>query len=345
MRTWARAAVGGLAALALAACGGEEQPTLNVYSARHYDSDDAFYAAFEAATGARVRRIEADGDLLIEKVRAEGVASPADVLITVDVGRLQRAEEAGLFQPVRSAALEAAIPAHLRHPDGYWFAFAKRARVIVYREGAIERAAVDSYEELADPALAGRLCVRSSSNIYNVSLLSALIARWGPERAGAWARGVKNNFARLPTGGDTDQIAAVAAGECDVAIVNHYYYARMAAGTDPERAAAARVTLVWPDQDGPDGPGVGAHVNISGAGVAANAPHPELAQRFLEFMLEPAQQEILSAGSFEYPILAEAGHPQGLDALGVFREEQINVSAIGARQAEAARIFDAVGWP
>jgi iron(III) transport system substrate-binding protein len=336
----ARRAVAGLALLVLAACGGEEQPTLNVYSARHYDSDDAFYAAFEAATGARVRRIEAEGDLLIEKVRAEGQASPADVLITVDLGRLQRAEEAGLFQPIRSEALEAAIPSHLRHPEGYWFAFAKRARVIVYREGAIDPAAVDSYEELADPALAGRLCVRSSSNIYNVSLLSALIARWGPERAEAWARGVKNNFARLPTGGDTDQIAAVSAGECDVAIVNHYYYARMASGTESERAATANVRLIWPDQDG-----AGAHVNISGAGVAANAPHPELARRFLEFMLEPAQQAILSSGSFEYPILAEAAHPASLDALGVFREEEINVSEIGARQTEAARMFDAVGWP
>jgi iron(III) transport system substrate-binding protein len=345
MRLWVGLAAGGLAALALAGCGGEQQAVLNVYSARHYDSDDAFYAAFEAATGARVRRIEADGDLLIEKIRAEGAASPADVVITVDLGRLQRAEEAGLFQPIHSGPLEAAIPAHLRHPEGYWFAFAKRARVIVYREGAIDPQSVDTYEELADPALAGRICVRSSSNIYNVSLLSALIARWGPERAEAWAREVRNNFARLPTGGDTDQIAAVSAGECDVAIVNHYYYARMASGTEVERAATANVKLIWPDQDGPDGQGAGAHVNISGAGVAANAPNPALAQRFLEFMLEPAQQEILSAGSYEYPILAEAAHPEGLDALGVFREEEINVSEIGARQAEASRIFDAVGWP
>jgi iron(III) transport system substrate-binding protein len=331
-----------LAAIALSACGEPraETATLNVYSARHYDSDDAFYAAFEAATGARVRRIEADGDLLIEKVRAEGEASPADVVITVDVGRLQRAEEAGLFQPIRSAALESAIPAHLRHPDGYWFAFAKRARVIVYRDGAVDPARIDSYEELADPALAGRICVRSSSNIYNVSLLSALIARWGPERAEAWARGVRNNFARLPTGGDTDQIAAVAAGECDVAVVNHYYFARMLEGAPEQRATAALVKLIWPDQDG-----AGAHVNISGAGVAANAPHPELAQRFLEFMLEPAQQELLSSGSFEYPILAEAAHPAALDGLGVFREEEINVSEIGAHQAEAARLFDVVGWP
>jgi iron(III) transport system substrate-binding protein len=330
------------AVLAVPACGGsgEEQQVLNVYSARHYDSDDAFYAAFEAATGARVQRIEAEGDLLIERVRAEADASPADVLITVDVGRLQAAEEAGLFQPLRSAALEAAIPAHLRDPEGYWFAFAKRARVIVFREGAVDPATIDSYEELASPALAGRICVRSSSNIYNVSLLSALIARWGEEKAKAWALGVRNNFARLPTGGDIEQIQAVSAGECDVAIVNHYYYARLADGTDAERASAANVRLIWPDQEG-----AGAHVNISGAGMAANAPHPELAQRFIEFMLEPAQQELLASGSYEYPILAGADRPTGLDGLGEFAEEEINLSDIGDRQAEATRIFDEVGWP
>jgi iron(III) transport system substrate-binding protein len=339
-KTFARlaAALAGLATLA--ACGGEEGPVLNVYSARHYDSDDAFYAAFEAATGATVRRIEADGDLLVEKVRAEGAASPADVIITVDIGRLQRAEEAGLFQPIHSAALEAAVPEHLRDPEGYWFAFAKRARVIVYRDGAIDPSTVDTYEELADPALAGRICVRSSSNVYNVSLLAALTARWGSEKAEQWARGVVNNFARLPTGGDTEQIAAVAAGECDVAIVNHYYYARMTQGTEAEREAAAKVKLIWPDQAG-----AGAHVNISGAGVAVNAPHPELAQRFVEFMLEPAQQELLAAGSFEYPILAGAKTPAGLDALGAFRDEETNLSVIGDNQAEATRIFDAVGWP
>ena len=331
-----------LSAAAIAACGDDGREVLNVYSARHYDSDDAFYAAFEAATGARVRRLEAGGDLLIEKVRAEGDVSPADVLITVDIGRLQRAEEASLFQPTPSEALEAAIPAHLRHPQGYWYGFAKRARVIVYRDGAIDPEDIDTYEELADPRLRGRLCVRSSSNVYNVSLLAALIERWGPDKAEDWARGVRNNFARLPTGGDTDQIAAVSAGECDVAIVNHYYYARMKASDNAsQRALTDNVTLIWPDQDG-----AGAHVNISGAGVAANAPHPELARRFLEFMLERDQQELISSGSFEYPILAGATAPEGLGELGSFKEdEDINISSIGQRQADATRMFDRVGWP
>lgn len=333
---------GALAALlTLAACGDGGGPVLNVYSARHYDSDDAFYDAFEEATGARVRRIEAEGDLLIEKVRIQGARSPADVLITVDVGRLQRAQEAGLFQPIHSPALEAAIPAHLRHPDGLWFGFAKRARVIVYREGAIDPADIDTYAELADPRLRGRLCIRSSSNIYNVSLLASIIASKGMDEAEAWARGVRDNFARLPSGGDTDQIAAVAAGECDVAVVNHYYYARMA-GSDnaDQRAIVENVRLIWPDQAG-----AGAHVNISGAGVAANAPHPELAQRFIEFMLEKEQQETLSRGSFEFPIVEEAEHPAVLDDLGPFRDQELNVAEIGAHQAEAARVFDIVGWP
>jgi len=326
--------------LGLASCG-DDTPVLNVYSARHYDADDAFYAAFEEAAGVRVRRIEAGGDLLIEKIKAEGGRSPADVIITVDVGRLVRATDEGLFQPTRSETLEAVIPAHLRDPDGLWFGFAKRARVIVYREGALNPEDADTYAELADPEWRGRLCVRSSSNIYNVSLLAALVARWGEERAEDWARGVRANMARPPRGGDIDQIAAVSAGECDLAIVNHYYYARLAASQNAdERAMVENVNLIWPDQDG-----AGAHVNVSGAGVAANAPHPELAVRFIEFMLEPAQQTLLANGSYEYPMRADVAPAPVLDALGPFRDEEINLAEIGARQGVALRIFDDVRWP
>lgn len=327
------------AAFLLAAC--DDRPVLNVYSARHYDADDAFYKAFEAETGARVRRIEAGGDLLIEKVKAERAQSPADVIITVDVGRLVRAEDEGLFQPMQSDALDAVVPAHLRHPDGLWYGFAKRARVIVYREGALDPEDADTYAELADPQWRGRICVRSSSNIYNISLLAALIARWGEDDAEAWARAVRSNMARPPAGGDIDQIAAVAAGECDLAIVNHYYYARLLASDNPDdRAKAEGVRLIWPDQEG-----AGAHVNISGAGVAANAPHPELARRFIEFMLEPETQRLLADGSFEYPIRADVAPAPVLAALGPFREEEVNLADIGARQADAVRIFDAVRWP
>lgn len=318
---------------------------LNVYSARHYDSDDAIYAAFTRETGVEVNRIEAGGDLLIERVRAEGVLSPADVVVTVDAGRLWRAEQAGLFQPMTAAAGYEAVPANWRHPDNLWTAITRRARVIVYRDGAIDPALIDTYEALADPALRGRLCVRSSGNVYNLSLLAGLVERWGAQTAEDWARGVVANFARSPRGGDIDQIRAVAAGECDVALVNHYYFARMMGSADPvDRAVVNHVRLIWPNQPGTSSP-TGAHVNVSGVGVAANAPRPELAERFIAFLLEDAQQTRLASGNNEYPVTDAPFDNAALEALGPFAPDDLPVQAYGERQAEAARIFDAAGWP
>lgn len=329
------------AILALIGCerGAEE---INVYSARHYDSDAKLYAAFEEATGIKVKRAEAQGDLLIEKLKAEGASSPADIVITVDAGRLDRAKAAGLLAPIADQAILERVPAHLRDPDGAWVAMSKRARVIVHRKGAVAPTDVATYESLADPRWKGRLCVRSSANDYNLSLLAALIGRWGPERAEAWAKGVRDNFARPPTGGDTDQIRAVAAGACDVALVNHYYFARLLNSEKPEdRAVVDAVGLVWPDQDG-----AGAHVNISGISLAKNAPHRAAALRFIAFTLADAQQTMIASTNNELP--ATTGAPTGnraLEALGPFKDDEQNLAKLGPLQPQAAEIFDRVGWP
>lgn len=330
-------------AIALGACeSGEEAAdaqgdVLTVYSSRHYDSDYALYEAFEEQTGIEVRVIEAEGDLLVERIKADGAATPPDVIVTVDAGRLWQAEQEGLFQPAGSELLDARIPANLRHPDGLWYGLATRARAIVYAPGRVEEGALTGYESLADPAFRGRVCSRSSGNIYNISLLSALIERWGPKRAEAWAEGVADNLARAPVGGDSDQIEAVAAGECDVAIVNHYYLARM---MREEPDAVADLALFWPEQ----GPGV--HVNISGAGIARGARNPEAARRFLEFAASERPQRFFAELTSEYPAAAGARYDNPvLERLGSYRADPLDASSLGANQAEARRIFDRAGWP
>jgi iron(III) transport system substrate-binding protein len=226
-----------------------EDKVLNIYSSRHYQTDEALYSGFTRRTGIKINRIEAGEDALIERIRNEGARSPADVLITVDAGRLWRAEQLGLFQPVKSDLLEKRVPQSFREPGGHWFGFSMRARVIAYAKDRVKAGEVPTYESLAAPKWKRRLCVRSSSNIYNLSLMGSLIEQLGEAQAEAWARSVRANMAREPKGGDTDQLKAVAAGECDVAISNHYYYARLARSAKPEdRALAAKIGIVFPNQ-------------------------------------------------------------------------------------------------
>jgi len=339
---------------ALAACGEENADApgsetsaedtaqeVTVYSARHYDSDEAVYDAFTEQTGIAVRTIEASGDLLIERIKADGERSPADVVITVDAGRLWRAEQEDVFQPFLSDTLAERVPANVRHPDNLWFGFAKRARVLVYANDRVDPEMVTGYESLADPAFEGRVCVRSSGNIYNVSLLAALIERWGAEAAEDWAESVVSNFARIPSGGDTDQIRAVAAGECDLALVNHYYYARLAASEEvDDQSVADAVSVLWPESDG------GVHVNISGAGLAANAPNPEAAAQFLEFLISDQAQRLYAELTNEYPVVNGVDYYNPtLDSMGAFQSDELNVSTLGDNQAEAQRVFDRAGWP
>ncbi|HWA00253.1 MAG TPA: extracellular solute-binding protein [Caulobacterales bacterium] len=331
----------GAAAFALAACTGSGSGRhVNVYSGRHYDSDLRLYAAFKAKTGIEVRTLPANGDQLLERLRVEGDQTEADLIVTADAGNLYRLQESGLLQPVVTPALEAAVPARLHEPHGYWWGFSKRVRVIAYRKGEIDPAEITSMDDLADPSRRGQICARSSSNVYNLSLLAARIERLGAANARAWAAGVKANFARDPQGGDIEQIRAIAAGECKLAITNHYYYLRLATSPDPaDKAVAAQVGLIFPDQNG-----AGVHVNISGAGVSKFAQRKAEAIALLEFLVSDEAQRMLAPLNEEYPIRPDIAPTPALAALGSFKEEDIPLEALGRRQAEAAQIYEAVGW-
>jgi iron(III) transport system substrate-binding protein len=312
---------------------------VNIYSSRHYDTDLALYEDFTKATGIKVNRIEADADALIERIKSEGEFSPADILITVDAGRLWRAEEAGVLAPVTSAVLNERIPAHLRHPDGLWFGLSTRARIIIYNKAAGVPEGLANYADLADPKWKGQICVRSSSNIYNISLLSSIIAHQGAAGAEKWARGVVANFKQAPQGNDTSMIEAVAAGECRISIVNTYYLARYAGGEGKEKAIFDAIGVIFPDQDGN-----GTHVNISGAGVVKTAPNRENAVKFIEYLTSESAQRYFADGNNEYPAAVGLKANSAVEQLGSFKADTLNAAEIGKGQAEAVRIFDRAGW-
>lgn len=322
------------------AAGGAEEPVLNLYSARHYDADRIIYDGFTRATGIRINRIETTPDLLIERMRAEGEQSPADVVLMADAGALWRAQQAGLLQPVTSATLEQRVPQQLREAEGRWWGFSRRARVIAYDTTRVRPEEVATYESLASPRFRGQVCVRSSENVYNLSLLGALIERWGEPRALAWARGVAGNMARQPQGGDIDQIRAVAAGACQVALTNSYYYLRLATSQNAaDSEVTQRVQLAFPEQAG-----TGAHVNISGGGVAAHAPHRANAIRFLEYLTSEEAQHVFADANNEYPAVAGVTPPPAVQRYADFRADPVPVSVYGQRQAQAQRLFDQAGW-
>ena len=313
---------------------------INLYSGRHYDADAQLYAEFEAKTGIKVNVIEGKADELVARIEAEGDASPADIFFTADAGNLWRAEEKGLLQPVESEALAAAVPAEYRDPGNQWFGFSRRARIIFIAKDAIDPALVQTYADLARPELKGKLCMRSGSAIYNLSLLGGLIEKVGPEKAEEWAKGVAGNLAKPPQGGDSDQIKSLAAGECAVTVANTYYFVRFLASDKPEdKAIAEKVQWIFPDQAGD-----GAHVNISGAGVAKHAPNRAEAVQFLEFLASPEAQVYFAKGNNEYPVAGgETGNP-ALDQLGPFKADALNVAAYGRNQKAAQEIMDRVGW-
>ena len=330
-----------VSALALAFGAHAQDKVLNLYSSRHYQTDEALYSGFTKATGIKVNRIEAGEDALIERIRNEGERSPADVMVTVDAGRLWRAEQLGLFQPVKSAVLEARIPLSFREPGGLWFGFSLRARLIAYNKAKVKAGELTSYEDLTDPKWKGRVCMRSSSNIYNLSLMGALIDHLGEAKAEAWARSVRNNFAREPKGGDTDQLKSVAAGECDVTISNQYYYARLARSQKAEeRAVAEKVAVVFPNQSS-----WGTHVNVSGAGVMKHAPHREAAIRFLEYLASDEAQRYFADGNNEWPVVpsVQVVNPV-LSAFGAFKVDPLNVAVLGRNQPSAQKLYDRVAW-
>ncbi|MGJ3261668.1 MAG: Fe(3+) ABC transporter substrate-binding protein [Salinarimonas sp.] len=324
----------GLPAVAVAQSG-----ELNLYSSRHYDTDEALYADFTEQTGITINRIEAGADELIERMTAEGANSPADVLLTVDAGRLERAQVAGLLQPVESEVLQERVPDYLRDPENFWFGFSKRARVIMYACDRVENPP-QTYEALADDEWEGRVLSRSSTNIYSQSLTGSVLAALGEEATEAWARGLSENFARDPRGGDTDQIRAVAAGEGDLAISNTYYLGNLMRSENPEdRAVAEQICVVFPNQDGR-----GTHVNISGGGVAANAPNPEAAKLFLEYLASDSAQTYFAEGNSEYPVVEGVAAPEWIQTLGEFQEDDLSAETFAQNNAEALMIMDRAGW-
>jgi iron(III) transport system substrate-binding protein len=330
-----------LVGLALAWSAAAQEQVVNVYSSRHYQTDEALYAGFTKATGIKVNRIEAGEDALIERIRNEGARSPADVLVTVDAGRLWRAEQLGLFQPVKSATLEERIPENLREPGGHWFGFSMRARVIAYNKAKVRPGEITSYEELADPKWKGRVCMRSSTNVYNLSLMGALIDHLGEARAETWAKNVRANLAQEPKGGDTDQLKAVAAGQCDVTVSNQYYYARLARSEKPEeKQIAERLGIVFPNQAS-----WGTHVNISGAGVLKHAPHREAAVKFLEYLASDSAQRYFADGNNEWPVVRGLKVDNAvLNTLGEFKRDRLNVAVLGKNQPSSQKIYDRVAW-
>ena len=313
---------------------------LNLYSSRHYDTDIALYHNFTEATGIKINLIEAGADALIERIISEGEASPADLLITVDAGRLWRAEQAGIFQSIVSPVLNERLPEHMRHPDGMWVGLSKRARVIIYNAGASLPEPLSNYSDLADPAHRGKVCIRSSSNIYNISLMAAMVSRMGEAAAEEWAAGVVANFARTPQSNDTGQIRAVASGECQIGVANTYYLARLAASDDPaDQAVFSAVEITFPGQEGN-----GTHVNISGAGLVSTSPNPENAIKFLEYLTSEPAQLLFANGNNEYPAVSGIAATSAVVGLGEFSEDMLNASELGINQAAAIMVFDRAGW-
>ncbi len=337
----ARCALLAAALIALPAASQAQEKVLNLYSARHYQTDETLYSGFTQKTGIKINRIEGSDDALIERIRNEGDKGPADVLITVDAGRLWRAENMGLFQPVRSKALESRIPSSLRHPDGLWFGFSMRARMIAYNKERVKPGEITRYEDLADPKWKGRICTRSAGHVYNLSLISSLVNHLGEAKAEEWTRAVASNLARAPKGGDTDQLKGVAAGECDLAISNTYYYVRLMKSKKPdERAVAEKIGVVLPNQKDR-----GTHVNVSGAGVAKNAPNREAAVLFLEYLAGDAAQNYFANGNNEWPVVPSVKPDnKELAALGQFKTDSLNLSVIGRNQPTAQKIADRSGF-
>ena len=314
---------------------------VNIYSARKENLIKPLLDQFSAETGIKINLITASADKLLTRMVNEGRNTPADILITVDAGRLYRAMQADIFQPVESKKIEQIVPAHLRHPDNYWIGLSQRARVIFYAPERVNPDQLSSYENLADERWKKRICIRGSGNIYNQSLMASLIAANGQQVAQQWAQSLVDNMARPPKGGDRDQLKAAAAGQCDIAIANTYYYGKMLENKKDmaQYEAAKKMVLFWPNQEGR-----GAHVNVSGAGISKYSRNREEAIRLLEFLVSPEAQDWYARVNYEYPVNAEVKPSGLLESWGSFKADTLNLSKLGELNAEAVKIMDRAGW-
>ncbi|GAA0591981.1 Fe(3+) ABC transporter substrate-binding protein [Caenispirillum bisanense] len=342
LRSFSRLAVAAVALAAPAAlfAADADAAEVNLYSARKEELIRPMLDEFTKETGIKVNVLTADADQLVERIKSEGANSPADVLMTVDAGRLYRAKQEGILQAIDSQVLEAAVPAHLQDKDNEWFGLSQRARVVFYAKDRVKPEELSTYEDLASDKWKGRICIRSSGNIYNLSMMAAMIAHHGEEKAKEWADGMVNNLARAPQGGDRDQIKAVAAGECDLAISNTYYVVGMLASKDEAEAKAAQaVSVFFPNQQT-----TGTHVNVSGAGVVKNAPNKADAVKLLEWLAGEKAQAMYAEVNGEYPVVAGVPWGETLKAWGEFKMDELPMDNLGEYNAAATKVFDQTGW-
>ena len=328
-------------AIAFAPAAAAQDKVLNVYSARHYQTDEQLYGEFARQTGVKINRIELGDEPLLERMKSEGDKSPADVVLLVDATRLFRAQKEGLFQPIESKVLTERIPAEFRASDNSWFGFSSRARVIVYNKDNVDPKDVQTYESLADPKNKGKVCTRSGSHPYNLSLFGAMIEHHGLEKTESWLKGVVGNMARSPKGGDTDQIKAVASGECGIALTNTYYWVRLLRSDKPaDKEVVGKVGMVWPNQAS-----TGAHMNLAGGAVARYAPHKQIAVQFLEYLASDQAQAYFANGNNEWPTVksAKTGN-EALASLGEFKADKVATDRMAARSPEAQMLLDKVGY-
>ncbi len=325
----------------------DDSNVVHVYSHRHYDTDQDLFRRFEELSGYEVQVVEAGADELIQRLIAEGSNSPADVLITVDAGRLHQATSEDLLQPVESPVLDSLVPEYLRGADNEWYAVTMRSRVIAYHRDRADESSLSTYEALAGDEFRDNIAIRSSGNIYNISLMASLIEHLGEDAARDWAAGMTENFARPPQGGDTDQLRAVAAGEADYAVSNTYYIGRLLGSSDPaDVEVGEQIGVYFPNQPGVDGSdGRGAHINVSGAGVTRYADNPEGARELIEFLASDEAQEAFAQANFEYPIRDGIELAPEIEQFGDFVADDLPLYILGENQRQATMIFDEVGWP
>jgi len=327
------------AAVVAGTCAATAEGELNLYSSRHYDTDERLYSDFTEATGITINRIEGKADELIARMQAEGANSPADVLLTVDTSRLKRAKDAGVLQSVESDVLETRIPSNLQDDDNEWFGFSQRARIIFFDKNDVSEPPMD-YLSLANPEYKGMVCHRSSSNVYAQTLLASIIENHGEEAATAWAQGMVDNFARDPQGGDTDQLRGIVSGECDISVANTYYFARaMRKDVSGVTADIDQIGWIFPAQDAE-----GAHMNLSGGGVAVNAPNRDNAIAFREYLSSDQARQYFSAGNDEFPTVPSVALSESVAKLGTFKADNVNLSDVALNVPTAQKIFNTVGW-
>ena len=334
-----------IGAIALGELGGMKSSSaqskqINLYSSRHYNTDQKLYTDFEKQTGIKVNLVEGKAEELLERIKSEGRNSKADIFLTADAGNLWQAQQAGIFTPVSSSVLTQKIPSYFREPKNHWFGFSKRVRVIMYNKGKVKPSQLSTYEDLANPKWRKKIAIRSSSNIYNQSLVAWLIAINGQQKTEDWCKGIVANMARPPQGGDRDQFEAVAAGIADLAVANTYYLAAYGDSNDPKKKAIFnKIGVFFPNQNGR-----GAHVNISGGGVLKNAPNKTGAIKFLEYLVSPSAQRFFAQGNNEYPVVEGIPLDPVLASFGTFKSDVTSVAKYGPNLANAVRIMDRAGW-